>query len=30
MEEYTTGWHENKWDEYLETFEELKNTYFGG
>ena len=30
MEEYTTGWHENKWNEYLETFEKLKNTYFGG
>jgi T4 RnlA family RNA ligase len=28
--DYTTGWSENKWDTYLEAFEELKNTYFGG
>ena len=29
-EDYTAGWSENKWDTYLEAFEELKNTYFGG
>lgn len=28
--DYTAGWNENKWDTYLEAFEELKNTYFGG
>jgi hypothetical protein len=28
MEEYTAGWHENKWDEYLETFEKLKEELF--
>jgi T4 RnlA family RNA ligase len=28
--DYTAGWSENKWDTYLEAFEELKNTYFGG
>jgi T4 RnlA family RNA ligase len=27
--DYTAGWNENKWDTYLEAFEELKNTYFG-
>jgi T4 RnlA family RNA ligase len=30
MEEYTAGWHENKWDEYLETFEQLKEDIFNG
>ena len=30
MEEYTTGWHENKWDEYLETFEKIKEEFFDG
>jgi T4 RnlA family RNA ligase len=28
--DYTYDWGENKWDAYLEAFEELKNTYFGG
>lgn len=28
--DYTYAWSENKWDTYLEAFEELKNTYFGG
>lgn len=28
MEAYTSGWHENKWDTYLEEFEKLmKDTY---
>lgn len=26
-EEYTSGWHENKWEEYLTKFEKLKDKY---
>ena len=26
--DYTAGWNENKWDTYLEAFEELKQQYF--
>ncbi len=28
MEDYTVRWNENKWDEYLETFEKLKEDIF--
>lgn len=27
-EEYTSGWHLNKWEEYLERMEKFKNEYF--
>jgi hypothetical protein len=28
--DYTAGWNENKWDQYLEAFEELKEVLFDG
>ncbi len=28
--DYTADWNENKWDEYLESFEQLKEDLFGG
>ncbi len=28
VEEYTSGWTDNKWEEYLESVEKLKMTYF--
>ena len=28
MEEFTKGWNENKWEEYLEAFEKLGQKYF--